>query len=203
MILTSFILGSIILMSGCASKDATPKEDKNFTKQSKNIKKPQKKKRLSSYTNIIVMPVEIISYIPKASQTIEQRKLYQEISDYINAEYELIVDDNPKYTLSEKKSKNTLLFESAISTVEVGSNKNQYTPVPMGLNVVSFDTYMQEKVRLLGEKRLVDAQNNQIITKSINIQDSIKISIEGDTLTFKDIQPALDSWLDKVKKDLK
>ena len=133
-----------------------------------------------------------------------QRELNR-YSQFIS-EYKLIINDNHKYKLSKKNTPNTLVLESAISTIEVhedDENWNPYAPVPMGLNVVSFNSYIEEDVRLLGEKRLIDTQSGKVLTNSMDIQKNVKIIINGDVLTFKDIQPALDSWLDQVREDLK
>jgi len=200
------ITSMLLLFSGCASKNVAVTNSGFFEDYKKfaNINKTKADK--SSYKNIMLSPVQVISYIPLAEQTSEQKNLYKEISQYLNAEYKLIIDENPKYSLTQAKTSNTLILESAVSTVEVHEDDekwNPHAPVDMGLSVVSFNAYINEDVRLLGEKRLVDANSGKVVANSMDIQNTIKIMPDGDVLTFKDIKPALDSWLEQVKKDLK
>ncbi|WP_455756211.1 DUF3313 family protein [Sulfurimonas sp.] len=204
-ILTATISSMVLLFSGCASKSVAVTNSGFFEDYKKFAKINKATTDISSYKNIMLSPVEVISYIPLAQQTPEQKNLYKEISTYLNAEYKLIVEKNSKYSLAQAKAPNTLILESAVSTVEVhedDENWNPHAPVDMGLSVVSFNAYINEDVRLLGEKRLVDSQSGKVVTNSMDIQNTIKIVPDGDALTFKDIKPALDSWLEKVKKDL-
>ena len=70
------------------------------------------------------------------------------------------------------------------------------------MNVVSFNVYMDEDVRLLGENRLVDSVNLDVLSRSMYIIKDKKIIIDADNLEFENLKEALDIWLTQVKKDL-
>jgi len=207
-ILSSSMLGITILMTGCSTQNISPNSSDYFTdyKIFSEIEKKKAKNKISKYKNIIVAPVQVISYVKLKEQTPEQKRLYHEIADYLEAEYKLLIDENSNYKLVNKKSSDTLLLQTAISMVETHSNDkkwNPHTPITMGINVVSLNAYMNNNVHLLGEKRLVDSMNSKVIINSMDIQEKIAISLNSDTLSFEDIQASLDSWLSQVEQDLK
>ena len=206
----SMILLTIVMMSGCSSRNIEVKNS-GFFKEYDSIKTKgstfyqDSKVDLSSYKNIVVTPVLVISAIKENEQTPEQKKLYKDISEYLTSEYKKEISKSGKYTLVDSSTPNSLILESAVSTVEVhlGDEKwNQFSPISMGLSVVSFNVYMDEDVRLLGEKRLVDSTSGDVLSRSMHILRDEKVIINGDKLEFSDIKPALDSWLKQVKQDL-
>lgn len=104
--------------------------------------------------------------------------------------------------LAETKSSNTLKLESAISTVEVHFDDdkwNQFSPISMDITVTSYNSYADENVRILGEKRIVDSVTQEVLFESMDIIKDEKISLNGDTLEFQNIKPALDRWIEHIK----
>jgi len=194
-------------MNGCASKDTslintrTPEAHK----KSSPVEKPSHKKKISQYKSIIVSPVKVISYVEVKNQTLEQMRLYQNISDYLESEYKLIIDENPKYKLQNKESSDTLILKSEISVVQIDSknkNNNKTMPIAMSLNDSTLKAYADENVRLLGKKSFIDSMDGRVIKSSEELQENIAVLIDGEILNFKDFQPALDAWLEQIKKDL-
>lgn len=204
-VLAALSLSLALFISGCSSdkRIAPPMDTGFFEDYSKLEVKPQIKPK--SYSKILVAQAEVVPGIAEIKQTESQKKMYKEISEYLTSEYKKIVQANSHYTLSDAKAEGTLILESAISTVEVHFDDkkwSQFTPIEMGLDTISFNAYMYEFVRVLGESRLVDAKSGEVISISREIQKNHKIAISGDDLVFKDVKPALDSWLGQVKEKL-
>lgn len=204
MLFIGVILCYTVLMNGCASKQERPASNTGFFKDYKSIQ-TQEKPVLKEYTKINLSPIIVISGIDVIQQSALQKKVYKEISTYLNTEYKKIISD-AGYTLTDEKTKNTLVLESAISTVEVyldDKEWNQLLPITMGIDVVSFNAYMNESVRLLGEMRLVDASSGKVISRNLSIVTEEKILILGDEIAFRDVKVGLDAWLQQVKENLK
>jgi len=211
-LLISVIFGVMFLMNGCASRDIQAKNSGFFKdyKEFKNSYNPDgsmlhtsPKADMSKYKNILVTPVKVISAIEESKQTDSQKKLYKQISDYLTAEYKKEIEETTKYKLTQTKASDTLKLESAISTVEVHFDDkkwNQFSPISMGITVVSYNSYLDEDVRLLYEKRLVDSISGEVLERSMNIVKDKKIVIENDYLDFKDLKPSLESLLLQIKK---
>ncbi|MDD5158362.1 DUF3313 family protein [Sulfurimonas sp.] len=211
----SFILTVALLaffMSGCMSRSPQAKNSgffkdyKSFEKLVDFNKKSDHeivlKKSAKEYKNVIVSAVQVISTIEPEQQTALQKKLYKEIGDYLNAEYKKSIQNSGKYRLVEKSDEDTLVLESAISVVEVHPDDekwSQFSPVSLGLSVVSANVYMDGDVRLLGEKRLVDAQTKEVISQSMSVIKDIKIIPKGDELELEDLKPALNEWIMHIK----
>lgn len=160
---------------------------------------------LSKYTKVIITPVELITFVPVEKQSASDKKLYTEISDYLNSQYKKILETNNRYTVVQSVSHNTLKVDTAVSLVEIhpdDKNWNPYSPITMGLNVVSYNAYQNNNVRLLGEKRLVDAKTKEVLARSIQTQNGVVVNVSGDVMEFKDIKPALDSWIKQIRADL-
>lgn len=212
-VLTSIILSVAFLMSGCANKKLYTKNSGffiNYEELNKQVKpkvsEVQSKHAiaLSTYKNIIIAPVKVISSIPKEQQTESQKELYKDISEYLTSKYKIELANSFKYALVEKPAKDTLVLETAISAVEVHFNDAswyQFSSIPMGLTVVSYNIYMDKDVRILGEKRLVDSQTGDVLNRSMNIIRDIIIRVDSDNLEFKNIRHALDGWIEQLKKD--
>lgn len=193
----------MIFMSGCFSRTVQPKNSGFF----KNYKELEITKKIDAYKydEIMVTPAVVISTIAEQKQTQEQKKLYKEISDYVTAGYKKILNSNNMYKLVEKVSDHTMRFESAVSAVEVHFNDekwNNNTPVALGVDVVSFNSYMDESVRILGEGRLVDSWSGEVLGRTMEIQKDNIITLKGDSLEFADVKEALDRWLITVSKFL-
>ena len=203
-ILLSITLGLAFFMSGCASKNMEAKNSGFFTDYTELEKQSKLKPDLSKYKKIIVAPVQVISVISPDEQNEAQKKLYKEISEYLNVEYKKEIQSAGNYVVTEGEYPDAMILETAISTVEVHFDDdkwNQFTPTPMGINVVSFNAYMDEDVRILGEKRLLDSETKKVLARSMSIQKDVKIILSAEHLEFKDVKPALDSWLAQIKKD--
>ncbi|MDQ7062121.1 MAG: DUF3313 family protein [Sulfurimonas sp.] len=203
-IIMSGALASLLLMSGCAGKEAGVATNTGFFEDyTKTTTQTVIKPAAVVYTKINVAPVKVVSGI--LQETPSQKKMYKEIEEYLMSEYKKIVQASKRYTLSDTKSVDTLVLQSAISTVEVhydDAQWRQHTPIAMGLDTISFNAYMYEFVRILGESKLVDSTTGKVLSRTMKIQKNDKIKITGDDLVFKDIKPALDSWLAQVKADL-
>ncbi len=200
-ILLSVALGFSLFMNGCSSKNVAVTDSGFFEDYTQFKNKTQTTIDLSQYKSIIVTPVQVISYIPLEKQTPAQKKLYTDISEYLTSEYKKIILANNRYTITEAVGESTLSLETAISTVEVhfdDKNWNQNAPIPMALNVVSFNSYMDEDVRILAEKRLVDSATKKVLTKSLNLQKDSVVTINSEVLVFENVKPALDSWLQEL-----
>jgi len=214
-LIMGIVLGVALLMGGCSSKKLYVKNSgffKDYEQLNKQIKpkgfqiKDKSDAILSSYKYIMVAPVQVISSIAKEQQSESQKKLYKEISEYLAAAYKKEVLNASGYILTDSPSENTLILQTAVSTVEVhfdDSSWYQFSSVPMGLTVVSYNVYLDEDVRILGEKRLVDSQTGKVLERSMNIVKDIKITLDGANLELSNLKPALDAWLDQLSKDLK
>lgn len=199
------ITGIVLIMNGCSSKTMQATNSGFFDdyKQFENVE--IQKPNLKKYTKIIVMPVEVISVNLEESRTPKQQELYDDISLYLYTSYKKDLQESGSYELVDKKSSNTLILQTAISTVEVHTedkNWNQLSPISLDLNVVSYNAYMDEDVRVLGEVKLIDAQSGDVIFRGLNIQKNDKILISGEYLTIEDIKNGLDSWLEQIRNDL-
>jgi glutaredoxin 2 len=104
--------------------------------------------------------------------------------------------------LVETKGADTLILESAISAVEVHFDDerwNQFSPIAMDITVTSYNSYADENVRILGEKRIVDAATGKTMFESMDIIKDEKIVLSGEFLEFENLKPALDKWIEHVK----
>lgn len=210
-VLSALVIGAMFFMSGCSSKVVHP-ENTGFFKDYEQFKKSadfngsslsvSSKADISKYESILISPVEVISSIAQEKQTPMQKKLYKEISDYLTDGYKREIAKSSKYKIAKTKGPNTMKLESAVSTVEVhfdDSKWNQFSPISMGVTVVSYNSYADEDVRLLGEKRLVDSMSGEVLFQSMNIMKEGEIVVESEDLEFKNIKPALDAWLEHIK----
>jgi len=203
-VLVGVILGLAVFVSGCGSTKETPVLSTGLFKDYEAIEAATASS-VKKYTNIRVAKVQVIPAIALEKQTSSQKKMYQDIATYLDQEYKKLISASQKYTLVEKNMKDTLVLESAISTVEVHLDDkewNQLTPIAMGLDIVSFNAYMYEFVRLLGEMKLVDAESGKVVSSHLNILKDEKIFITGENLELKNVKAGLDSWLAQVKVNL-
>lgn len=207
--LSVVIVGVAFLVSGCANKSVQAKNS-GFFKDYERLKssgdfsavKTSKEVDMTKYKTILIAPVKVISAIPQEKQTPLQKKLYKEISDYLTQNYKDEIAKSTRYKLTETKNADTLMLETAISTVEVHFDDekwNQFSPISMGITVVSYNSYLDEDVRILGEKRIIDSTTGEVLVESMNIIKDEKIIIESDNLEFSNLKPALDGWLEHIK----
>lgn len=201
MAFTAIVLGLAVLFSGCETAKEGPVVNTGSFKNYEALQ-TQAAPSLKKYKKIKVTPIKVVPAIAIDKQTASQKKMYADIAAYLNEEYKKIITLSEVYTLTDKDDENTLILESAISAVEVHFDDkewNQLTPIAMGLDVVSFNAYMYEYVRLLGEMRLVDADTKVVVSRKLSILKENPIFITGDDLEFKNVKASLDSWLAQVK----
>ncbi|MCK9472553.1 DUF3313 family protein [Sulfurimonas sp.] len=197
------VFGLMFLMSGCALKSVDAKNS-GFFKDYTQLKSVDKVK-LSKYKTILIAPTQVISAIAPKEQTASQKRLYKEISDYLDEGYKREIKNSSVYKVVEKKGVDTLIFESAVSAVEVHFDDkkwNQFSPIAMDITVTSYNSYIDENVRMLGEKRIVDATTDEVLIESMDIIKDKKIILNGDTLDLEAMKPALDAWIELVKNYL-
>lgn len=202
------VFGVMFLMSGCAGKSVDAKNSGFFKdyeqfKGSTNFSAARGSKDIdiSKYKTIFVSPVKVISVIPDAEQSSSQKRLYKEISDYVRDGYKREISKSG-YMLVDTKGADTLVLESAISAVEVhfeDEKWNQFSPIAMDVTVTSYNSYADENVRILGEKRIVDVATGKTMFESMDIIKDEKIALSGESLEFENLKPALDIWIEHVK----
>lgn len=208
-ILSVAVFGAMFLISGCAVKSVEAKNTgffKDYAQFGNSVDfsatKISKQVDMSKYKTVFVSPVEVIPAIPQEQQTLLQKKLYKEISDYLTAGYKKEIQKSEKYMLVETKSSNTIKLESAVSTVEVHFDDdkwNQFSPIAMDITVTSYNSYADGNVRILGEERISDSVTQEVLFESMDIIKDEKIILNGDTLEFQNIKPALDKWIEHIK----
>ncbi len=215
-VLSMALLGSLVLMTGCVSKTVAPTNSGFFKsyegldgdngKFEKSLIDISSDAEFSQYENIYVAPIKVISGVSPSQITPEQKKLYQEIADYVREGYKKEIHDNGIYTLVEdEKKEKTVSLEIALSAVEVHFDDitwYQLSPIELGLTGRSIATYLDGSVRILGESRLVDASNKKVLLRTLTLQKGEEVNVEESVLSFKDIKPAIDAWLKRSTKNL-
>lgn len=195
-------------MSGCASK-STDAKNSGFFKEYESFSAPKgytaqrasKDFDISKYKTVLISPVLVIPAVPETQQTPSQKKLYKEIAEYVRDGYKREITKSG-YMLVDTKGADTLVLESAISAVEVhfeDEKWNQFSPIAMDVTVTSYNSYVDENVRILGEKRIVDAVSGETMFESMKIIKDEKIILSGESLEFENIRAALDRWIEQVK----
>ncbi|WP_170175852.1 DUF3313 family protein [Sulfurimonas crateris] len=201
-----------ILTSGCASKNVAAKNSGFFSDYSQlqssdalSAAKSYKEYDVSKYKTVLISPVQAIEALPKLEQSDSQRELYKKISEYVSEGYKREIQKDSSLKLVDTKESGSLILESAISAVEVhfdDKNWNQFSPIAMDITVTSFNSYLDGNVRILGEKRIVDATTGETLLESMEIIKDEKIILKGETLKFENIKPALDKWIELAVKNL-
>lgn len=198
-----------LLTSGCASKNVDAKnsgffkEYESFSSHNNyTAQKALKDFDMSKYKAVFISPVLVISAVPEAQQTPSQKKLYREMAEYVMDGYKREISKNSGFIIVDVKDADTVVLESAISAVEVhfeDEKWNQFSPIAMDVTVNSYNSYVDENVRILGEKRIVDSSTGETMFESMEIVKDEKIVLSGESLEFENIKPALDRWIDQVK----
>jgi hypothetical protein len=156
-------------------------------------------KELSKYKKIYVENVDVIPAIAIDAQTDKQKKLYADISTYATTKLKQAL----KLKNSNSKNKDTLVLNSALSTSEVhykDKNWNQFSPLALGITVVSLNAYLDESARLVGEYKLDAA--DATLAKSLKLVKETPISLNGDFLTLEDFKKPIDAWVDAVVSEI-
>jgi len=212
-IFNAAVLGSLLLMSGCASK-AVYQEQTGFLDDYETLisgsscSKDQtvymySAQDLNDFSKVTLKTVKVISAIPQNEQTDEQKKLYELITTYVTLALKKAINEDTTLSLVDKPGKDTLDLELAVSVVEVhlnDENWNQCSKTALGVNVVTYGVYLDDAVRILIESRIstedtLQAQSMQIIKDHV-------IRAENNTLNFENVKPALDAWLKDATKSI-
>ena len=204
-----------LLVTGCANRSMESKSS-GFLKSYKGLEEHDKLEgtRISitpgadftKYENIYVAPVEIVSAIPQSKWTADQKILFEKMTSYLTDGYKKSVEGGTGYRLVEdKNTPNTIVFEAAISAVEVHFDDMewyQFTPVTLGLTVAARATYVDGAVRILGEARFSDAETGKVLLRGVRLQKGEEVSTSADKLVFNDVKPALDAWLKRTSQNI-
>lgn len=212
-IFNAAVLGSLLMMSGCASK-AVYQEQTGFLDDYETLisgnscSKDQtvymySAQDLQSFNKVTLKDIKVISAIPQSEQTDEQKKLYELISTYVTYGLKKAINEDATLSLVDMPGKDTLDLELAVSVVEVhlnDENWNQCSKTALGVNVVTYGVYLDDAVRILIEGRIstqdtLQAQSMQIIKDHV-------IRAENNTLSFENVKPALDAWLKDATKSI-
>lgn len=203
------MIGMIFLMSGCADKNAHLKNtgflnsyEELESGDSFSASKMANNADIASYNKLYIAPIKVVFGTLENRESVEQKKLSNEISEYVKAGYIREIKKSKKYKIVETADADTLVLESAISAVETHLDDkkwNQFSPIAMDITVTSYNSYADGNVRILGEKRISVGESSTPLFESKNIMKDEKISLQGDTLEFEDVKEALDGWIEHVK----
>ncbi len=204
------LLAFTFLVSGCAGKSVAAKNSGFFNDYSQlqsndglSATKSFKEYDISKYKTVLISPVQVIAAVPQSEQSDSQKELYKKISEYVTNGYKREIQDKTDFRVVDMKEQNSVILESAISTVEVHFDDkkwNQFSPVAMDITVTSYNSYVEGNVRVLGEKRIVNAVTGETMFESMEIIKDEKIILDGETLEFENIRPALDKWIELAVK---
>ena len=214
-LIASTFIGAALLLTGCANRDMQAKNS-GFLKQYDALEDHDKLEGtkikimpgsdFAQYENIYIEEVQVISAIPEKEWTPEQKVLFKKIGDYLTAGYKTAIKNGTGYKLVEdKKAEKTIIFEAAISAVEVHFDDMQwyqFTPITLGLTGIARATYIDESVRILGEGRFSDAKTGKVLLRAMTLQKGEQVGTSEDKLVFADVKPALDVWLKRTSKNL-
>ena len=201
-LLSSCIAVGMLFFNGCASKMQAPQNSgffKNYEQMNQNSNFVGDSQKLSTYKKIYVEDVIVIPSISEKDQTNEQKNLYKEISKYATARLKKAL----KFNNSDTKSGDVLIISSALSASEVHFDDekwNQFSPLSLGITVVSLNAYLEESARLVAEYRLVSKA--ETLARSLNLIKEIPISLNGDYLIIDDLKNSIDAWVNIVASDI-
>jgi len=214
-ILSTVVLTGALLMTGCANRSMQDR-DSGFFKKNEELKAHEQLDGtkvlvtpgvdFTKYENIYVEDVIVNTAIPEEEWTPEQKILYEKITDYLTQGYKDALRNGTAYRLVEDKSApKTIVFEVAISAVEVHFDDMQwyqFTPITLAMTAAARATYVDGAVRILGQARFTDAQTGKVLLKAMRLQKGEEVKTEADRLVFKDLKPGLDAWLKTTEENL-
>jgi len=213
-LLSSVVFLTTILFVGCANRQMMNTEsgfllkydDLEYSKGIHNAKfYVSRDTDFFKYEYLYIKPIQILHNIKKENLTKDQKKLFKEIQNYLTKRYKYIIQGNNNYTLvNDINHKNTLIFEASISAVEIHSDDMRGMDfMPMMLVMKSISNSIKDStVRVLCETRLSDVNTAKVLMKTLRLHKGTKVNVSEDKLTFKDVKPALDDWLDGTKNNL-
>ncbi|RLA79010.1 MAG: hypothetical protein DRG78_13815 [Epsilonproteobacteria bacterium] len=215
-LLTTTLIAGALFITGCANKDMQTENHSGFLKNYDNLEENDnfkdarinvaKDADFTKYEYIYIEPVQVIHGASETKISAQEEELFKEISDYLTAGYKTAIQNGSGYKLAQTKDQaNTLIFEGAISAVEVHFDDMvwyQFTPITLVLTGMARATYVDGAVRILGEGRFTDAQTNEVLMRAMLLQKGDEITTDADKLVFKDVKSALDTWLKRSNKNL-
>jgi len=153
---------------------------------------------LSAYDKILIPQIKVLANTSLATPA--EHELYTQISDYSTAAYRKnIIKNSANYELVDVPQKNTIIMQIAISMVEVHNEDREWdglSALAFSLNVNTYGVYQEGNARLLIEARISDAMSAKLLARSMRVIDNEKVMMHtADRLGFKDVQNALDTWL--------
>ena len=209
--ITSTVLAAAILMSGCANKEMEEQQS-GFLKSYEGLEEDKKYEGtltrvmpgadFNKYQNIMVSPIQVLSGISEDAKTPHQKKLIQDMSNYLTEGYKEAFRTETAFNVVETAGPGTLKFEGAISAVEVHHDDlqwYQFIPISLAVTGVARATFVDGKARILGEGRLSDSQTGDVLMRVVSLQKGQPVTTDKDHLEFKDVQPGLDAWLGRLK----
>lgn len=213
-LIASSIVAATLLVSGCANKNMQTKESgflNNYDKLEKQDNMSKAKAYISpsadfsKYKNIYIEPVKIITGIPRDEQTDKQKIMFMKMQDYLTSNYIDIIEDSTNFNVVKTKdNKNTMIFESAISAVEVHSDDlsgMDFMPMMLVVKMITRPS-SEANVRLLAESKLSDASTKEVLVQMLELHKGEKVKVDADELEFKDIQVTLDDLMLNIKDNI-
>lgn len=209
------LMGIVFLTTGCSSRDVQAKNSgflRSYDGFEEHDKLEGTRVRImtdsdfSVYENIYIEPTIIITKIPKKDWTEEQIILFKKMTEYLNNGYKESIKKGTTYRLVEDKdTPNTLVFESAISAVEVHFDDMQwyqFTPIELGMTAIARAAYLDGAVRILGEAKFIDGKTGTILLSAMRLQKEQEVGTDANKLVFSDVKPALDTWIKVSESNL-
>jgi len=155
---------------------------------------------INQYNSIEVEPVKMMILDEQRKQI--DKELVVKISNYftagLNRELNKVIEDN--------KGNKKLVMKSAFLSIDVSFDNllpHQYMPFGLALKAALRTTSIEErKLRIHFALRLLekDSQKTILMLLDKNIKDDVE---SYEDLTFEDIQPLLDIWIDRYAQRLK
>lgn len=201
------IFSSLFLLSGCASKKEV--QPNSFIKDVSLLKKSpindsayyyiNDKIRLSNYNKIKVPPIRVI--INEDNKDVD-KELLSKVTHYFQAG----LDKNLNNVIKYNKNSNTLILNVAIVNLDVKFDELKfynYTPYSLAFKTVKRASGMEkQKVKVQLALKLIDKLTKETVAMVIDEDVAQEISYYEE-VTFQDVQPALDKWINLYTLRLK
>ncbi len=197
--------GSALLLSGCASKLASPEQYSGFLKDYSGLKEAQtasgkpvmrwvaKDFHPEDYHSVIYQPVV---YYPEPKPT---TRIGKETLDKILSYTDIQMKDavSQRYPLVDKPGKGTLVFRSAITAVDTSNQGLQFyevLPITLALAGTEYVTgYRTQDTHLYFEGELMDSQTHKVVAKFVRKGQGKQISNANKLLTLNDMKGVVDN----------
>lgn len=155
---------------------------------------------LTAYDKIVVPDIKVIAN--STASTPQENELFTQISAYTSAAYRKnIMKKSANYTLVDVPQEGSMVVNIAISLVEVHPEDKDWDNLmafPFTLNASTYSSFLEGNVRLLIEARITDAMSNKVLARSMRVMMRDEVRINSDKIEFKDLQAALDRWLNEA-----